>query len=111
MVEDAGGMTDADCDGFEVGPGQAWGVAHLFGDVQWCLTSSSQIPALTDALADFWENNSSNHLPSEAALNASMDAATQAYMDKLDEYLDKLAEYDECLEELANLQAQGLCLE
>lgn len=111
MVENAGGMTDADCDGFEVGPGQAWGVAHNFGDVQWCLTSQSQIPELTNQLSDYWENNDSTHLPTEEQLNADMDAATTAYSEKLDEYLEKLAEYDDCLDELADLQAQGYCLD
>ncbi len=111
MVENAGGMTDADCDGFEVGPGQAWGVAHTFGDVEWCLTAESQITELTDQLSDYWENNDSTHLPTEEELNADMDATTTAYSEKLDEYLEKLAEYDDCLDELADLQAQGYCLD
>jgi len=111
MVEDAGGMTDADCDGFEVGSGQAWGVANAFGDVEFCLTSESQITELTNAMSEYWSNNSSTHLPSTAALNASMNAATQSYMDKLDEWLEKLAEYEDCLDELEALQDQGLCLE
>jgi len=111
MVEDAGGMTGEDCDGFEVGSGQAWGVANAFGDVEFCLTSESQIQDLTNALGEYWENNSSSHLPSEEQLNADMDAATQAYSDKLDEYLEKLAEYEECLDELEALQADGQCLD
>lgn len=111
MVENAGGMTDADCDGFVVQSGQAWGIAHNFGDVQWCLTSQSQITELTNQLSEYWQNNSSSHLPTEAQLNADMDAATTAYTEKLDEYLEKLAEYDDCLAKLADLQAQGLCLD
>ncbi len=111
MVENAGGMTDADCDGFEVGSGQAWGVAHTFGDVEWCLTSESQITELSNQLSDYWEDNDSTHLPTEEELNADMDATTTAYTEKLDEYLEKLAEYDDCLDELADLQAQGYCLD
>lgn len=111
MVENAGGMTDADCDGFEVQSGQAWGVAHNFGDVQWCLTSESQITELTNQLSEYWENNSSSHLPSEETLNEQMDEAATAYADKLDEWLEKLAEYDECLADLEALQADGYCLD
>jgi hypothetical protein len=111
MVEDAGGMTDADCDGFEVGPGQAWGVANAFGGVEFCLSSQSQIQALTAALGEYWENNSSQHLPSEATLRAQIDANVQAYNDKLAELEAKIDEYEECLDELEALQNDGYCLD
>ena len=111
MVEDAGGMTDADCDNFEVGPGQAWGVAHNFGDVQWCLTSEDQIQDLLDNLDEYWQNNSSTHLPSEQELTDQINQAMDDYLAKLDEYIQKLDEYNTCMAELTDLQDQGYCLE
>lgn len=111
MVEDAGGMTDADCDGFEVGSGQAWGIAHNFGDVQWCFTSQSQIQDMIENLEEYWQNNSSSHLPSEQTLQDQLNDAMNAYTDKLGEYIEKLGEYTECMEELAALQALGYCLD
>jgi predicted nucleic acid-binding Zn-ribbon protein len=111
MVEDAGGMTDADCDGFEVGPGQAWGVASNFGDVEWCFTSESQIQDMLTNLDEYWQNNSSQHLPSEQTLQDQINQAMDDYLAKLDEYLAKLGEYDDCLAELEALQADGYCLD
>lgn len=111
MVADAGGMTDAACDGFEVQSGQAWGVANAFGGVEFCLTSESQIQSLITSMGEYWENHSSEHLPSEATLNAQIDTNVQAYNDKLAEFEAKLAEYEECLDELEALQEDGYCLE
>ncbi len=125
MVEDAGGMTDEACDNFEVGPGQAWGIAHNFGDVQWCFTSESQIEEMINNLDEYWQTHSSQHLPSEAELNAQMDTLMDDYILALDDYatlLDELnvayadaealaAELNDCLTELADLQDQGFCLD
>jgi len=111
MVEDAGGMTDADCDGFEVGSGQAWGIANGFGGVEFCLSSESQIEDLNAALKDYWQNNDSQHLPSEQQLQDDINAAMDAYIAKMDEYIAKLGEYIDCLDELEALQDEGECLE
>lgn len=125
MVEKAGGKHGADCDGFEVGPGQAWGIAHNFGNVQWCFTSEAQIEEMIANLDEYWANHKSEHLPSEAELNAKLDGLMNDYTDKLPEYLDVLdeidtayddiealyAKLDECLTTLAALQAQGYCLD
>ncbi|MFC1750867.1 S-layer homology domain-containing protein [Pseudomonadota bacterium] len=109
MVEDAGGMTGADCDGFEVGSGQAWGIANAFGGVEFCLSSQSQIQDLTTAMGEYWDNNSSQHLPSEQSVRDAIDANFRAYEDLMGQFEAKMAEYEECLDELAALQADGLC--
>ncbi len=125
MVEDAGGKHGADCDGFEVESGQAWGIAHNFGNVQWCFTSEAQIEEMITNMDEYWANHKSEHLPSEADLSAQLDGLMNDYTDKLLEYLDVLdaidaayvdiealtAELDECLTALAALQAQGYCLD
>lgn len=111
MVQNAGGMTDADCDGFEVGSGQALGVAHSFGDVQYCLTAESQIPSLTNQLSEYWQNNSSSHLPSEQQFQDDIDQNMNNYIDTFEEWLAALEDYEDCLDELAALQDQGLCLD
>lgn len=125
MVEDAGGKHGADCEGFDVGPGQAWGIAHNFGNVEWCFTSEAQIEEMIANLDEYWETHKSEHLPSEAELNAELDTLMNDYTDKLTEYFDILdaidaaydnidalaAELADCLAELAALQAQGYCLD
>ena len=125
MVLDAGGKVDADCDGFKVQSGQAWGIAHNFGDVQWCLTSEGQIEEMINNLDEYWKTHKSSHLPSEEALNAQLDGLMKDYLEKLDEYskvLDEIlslniliedlaAELDDCLAKLADLQAEGYCLD
>lgn len=111
MVEDAGGMTDADCDDFEVGSGQAMGLANAFGNVKFCLSSESQIETLNESLKEYWTNNSSQHLPSEQALQDSINQAMDDYTAKMDEYIAKFLEYIECLDELDALQADDECLD
>lgn len=123
MVVDAGGMTDESCDNFEVDPGQAWGIAHNFGDVQWCFTSESQIEEMIQNLDEYWETHSSQHLPDEAELNAQMDTLMDDYIVALDDYatlLDELnmaytdaetlvSSLNDCLTELQELKDDGFC--
>ncbi|MBD3328038.1 hypothetical protein GF340_01910 [Candidatus Peregrinibacteria bacterium] len=123
LVLDAGGKTDADCDNFEVGPGQAWGIAHTFGDVQWCFTSESQIEDFIKNMDEYWETHSSKHLPSEEELNAEIDELMNDYFDTLTlfnlvldeisanmEQIEKLTQdLEECIDELKVLQGLGYC--
>ncbi len=123
MVKDAGGMTDADCDGFKPESGQAWGVAHNFGDVQWCFTSEGQIEKMIENLDEYWKTNKSKHLPSSEELKASMDKTVTDYNAKSTEYgealnaveesFDKIKKdkeaLEECLENLKSLQEFGEC--
>lgn len=125
MVEDAGGMHGEDCDGFEPASGQAWGIAHNFGDVQWCFTNEGQIEDMIQNLDEYWQTHSSEHLPSEAELNEQLDTLIEDYLlaltdyfDVLDQIDDKNAEIDqlaidleECLAELQALQDEGECLD
>lgn len=125
MVLDAGGMVDGDCDGFTPESGQAWGIAHTFGDVQWCLTSESQIEDMISNLDEYWQTNSSSKLPSEEELNEQADILMNSYIDKLYEYEEVLSEIElaytniaeliqeleDCIEELQALQDMDLCLD
>jgi hypothetical protein len=125
MVEDAGGQHGSDCDDFEVQSGQAWGIAHNFGNVQWCFTNEGQIEDMIQNLDEYWQNHSSSHLPSEAALNAQLDTLMNDYFDALADYeavlteieaqfaiIDGLmADLEACLDELEALQDLGECLD
>ncbi len=125
MVKDAGGMTDADCDDFQVGPGQAWGIAHNFGDVQWCFTNEGQIEEMIKNLDEYWATNKSSHLPAEEKLQTELDDLMNQYFDKLNEYIVTLdmidqaydeierlvAELEDCIEALQTLQDSGACLD
>lgn len=125
MVTDAGGMHGSDCDDFEVQSGQAWGIAHNFGDVQFCFTNEGQIEDMIQNLEEYWQNHSSEHLPSEEALNDQLDTLMTDYIAKLTEYFDVLdqidsknaeidqlaADLEACLAELQALQDQGECLD
>lgn len=125
MVEDAGGKHGADCDGFEVGSGQGWGIAHNFGNVQWCFTNEGQIEDMITNLDEYWQTHSSTHLPTEATLMQQLDDLMNEYVAKLIELdvvlklIDDLnleidllsAELELCLDELEALQADGYCLD
>ncbi|MFC1656181.1 S-layer homology domain-containing protein [Patescibacteria group bacterium] len=125
MVEDAGGQHGADCEDFEPASGQAWGIAHNFGNVEWCFTNEGQIEDMIQNLDDYWQTHSSEQLPSEEALNAELDTLLNDYFDALTEYFDVLdliedknleidllaVELEECLAELQALQDAGECLD
>ena len=125
MVLDAGGKVDSDCDGFKPQSGQAWGIAHNFGDVQWCFTDEGQIEDMIKNLDDYWKDHSSSHLPSAEALNTQIDQLVADYTTTLDDYaavldliddeytaIDLLMqELKDCIEELEDLQLQDECLD
>ena len=125
MIEDAGGMHGADCDGFEPASGQSWGIAHNFGDVQWCFTNEGQLEDMIQNLDEYWQTHSSTHLPSEAELNAELDTLMNDYFTALADYsailddieaandlIDSLmTELADCLAELQALQDLGECLD
>lgn len=105
MVEDAGGQTDEACDGFTPESGQSWGVAHTFGDVTWCFTSEGQLEDMIANLDDYWLTHKSSHLPTEATLNAEIDALLADYFPALDALMDKLDEINAQAAVCANLLA------
>lgn len=125
MVLDAGGMVNGDCDEFKPEAGQAWGIAHNFGDVQWCLTSEGQIENLIENLDEYWKTNNSTHLPDEEELNEQVDLLMAENIEKLDEYAEMLdqiksaydkiteliEELEDCIDELQALQDENLCLD
>lgn len=125
MVEDAGGQHGEDCDDFQVGSGQAWGIAHNFADTQWCFTDEGQIEDMLQNLDEYWQAHSSTHLPSETALNEQLDTLMLDYFAALADLKDVLADIaaqhvliDElmvdladCLAELQALQDLGECLD